>query len=207
MNSQDRIQIGELWITVAAMYGKEILRPALKLMLDAIGDLPVEPVIKAFEGWVKTSKAKTYPLPADIRDLVTPSVDDRNIALDLAKRISGAISRRGWTWPSNFHYEGFASFEEAVIAELGELAWVVICRRGGWQKIHDEYFEVDTGIFTAQLRDHIESVIKMAKAGILDTPPALPQPQNAELPRLEGLTPIGQIGEGLLLKLKKNDEG
>jgi hypothetical protein len=204
MNQSERIQVGELWLTLASMYGRDIPRPALKLMLDAIADLPAPAILKALEDWARSSKSKTHPLPAEIRDVVTPVIDDRSIATDLSKRISGAISRRGWTWPSTCQYDGHANFEEAVKAELGELAWEVIRRCGGWQRIHDDYFDVDAGVFTAQLRDHIESVSKMAKAGVLHIPPALPAAKSSDAPRIEGMTSVSQIGPQILVELQKS---
>jgi hypothetical protein len=58
---------------------------------------------------------------------------------------------------------------------------------------------VDVGVFTAQLRNHIESGSKMAKAGVLYLPPALPVSQTKKLSR--GLASAAQIVEEVLTRL------
>ena len=77
MTQQERIGIGELWLNLAAMYGKEIQRQALGFMLDSISDLDADRVAAAMREWAKSPKHRQHPLPGELRTLVQPTGDGR----------------------------------------------------------------------------------------------------------------------------------
>lgn len=191
MNQEQRTQIGELWLTIAAMYGKEIQRPALKLLLDSVNDLPFKKIIDCLTEWPKTCKVARYPYPADVREFIYPQLNSRELAVSIARNIDKAISKYGYTWSMGYMFEGeiwfngggyrHKSFKEAVIAELGEIAWHAICSRGSWEKLRNSANEMDEGTFIAQMREQIESTINLQKNGIDITKIELPNSQNKNL--------------------------
>lgn len=69
------------------------------------------------------------------------------------------------------------SFREAVIGELGAVAWHAICCRGGWLNLRNSSVEMDEGQFIAQLRDQIESSMALAAQGVDVTKIEMPKPK------------------------------
>lgn len=198
-----RVRIGKIWIAIGEMYGKQISQSSLSIMLRAIEDLDEQDVMNALNSWVKTSKIPRPPTPAEIRNLINPVLDDKFLANDLAQRILGCVSKFGYTWDSGF-FNGFdnagkplfyfkstngvfSTFKEAVISEIGEIAWHVVCVRGGWQNlVESANLNLDT-IFFAQLRDQIESSTRLARDGVDVT--AIEYPKK----KIQGLTKFGMI--------------
>lgn len=165
MSHNERVKIGELWLALAMMYGKELGGASLSLMLDAISDLPPDAVIRELQQWPKLSKSRTYPLPVEIREKLQPVSNPKSDALGIAKRIETAIKTRGYTWIDTYRYDGYASFDDAVLTELGIAAVKLIEERGGWLMLHDEYFESgNPTAFTAQLRDQLEPIVEREEA-------------------------------------------
>lgn len=182
MNREERVRVGETWLGLAQMYGREIPRAALTLMLNAVDDLDADAILVAFETWAKTSKQNRHPLPADLREIVSPVVDDDTLARDAASRIVQAISKFGWC------------NSQAAKEFIGELGWHVVGRNGGWSYICENFgLGLDPGVFQAQARELAKSQSMLAKAGKLDTPPALPEPASSVVSILPGLRDLNKI--------------
>ncbi len=190
MTPTDRQEIAAYWLVLAQMHGKEIATPVMTMMLDAVSDLPPPKVLAALRDWLKTSKHPRHPYPAEIRELVSPPVDSKFFANDVARKIDKALGAHGYTWENgawfgqskawetkvNGRTEYVLSFKDAVIAELGEIAWHAICARGGWQNLISSQKEMDEGQFIAQLRDQIQASYALQKQGVDVTQIQLPPP-------------------------------
>jgi hypothetical protein len=198
--SEDLQKIKALIAITSAYYAQPIQNEVVQMYAEDLVDLGFERVKAALLELRRDPNITRFPLPAKIRAKLNPSVDDKQVALDLAKRITAAVVRHGYTWTWKGGFAPHETFEAAVKAELGELAWEMIRRRGGWQKFHDEFFESNEGIFTAQLRDHIEAVMRMAKAGELHALPSLPQQVGTATDT--GPKQIGQVIHGITAHAK-----
>jgi hypothetical protein len=172
---QKRLEIATLFATMNAIYGVTMNNDAVMYQADLLVDLDLEALRKAFTSYTKTNKTNRPPTVAHIREIVNPFVDDRHVAIELARKIDRAVSRYGWTWEHGYqsHFETkwdgggsvHNSFKEAVICELGELGWHVICSRGGWQNTRNSSNEMEEGMFIAQMRDQIQASMSLQKAG------------------------------------------
>lgn len=202
MNQQQRTQIGEIWLGLAAIYGKEIQRPALKILLDSVSDLDPVKVIHFLNEWPKVNKTGRHPYPSEVRSAINVEPESKDVANELARKIDKAISRYGYTWEQGYYHstgnywEGggahHISFKDAVIAELGEIGWHVICARGGWQRLRESANEMQEGQFIAQLRDQVQASYNLKKSGIDISQIALPSSsqgveQNNVLKLITGL--------------------
>ena len=163
-----------------------------------------------------------FPSIREIREKIIPEVSNKSVADDVANRIIAAFRKHGSNWGAGYfassgHYfeartsEGvktFNNFQEAFMAEVGEVGWQTIQRMGGYSNVCNEWgMSENPSAFRAQLRDMVQSIIEQAKAGKLHTPPALPEPQNKNL--LENKVPqsIGHILQNTLKALPKMPEG
>ncbi len=101
--------------------------------------------------------ARGFPMPGELIALIEgPQITPKQIASEAAGAILGAIARRGYTWTDTFRYDGFTTFEEAVRAELGEMAIGVLNICGGWQRFCQQFDEGVNSNVRAQLRDLLE---------------------------------------------------
>ena len=165
-----RARIGETWLAIAEMNGRVISQNALRLMLDAVSDLKSDAVLNALNVWVKTTKQNRHPTPAEIRELVSPQVNDDALAREAAIRIQQAIAKYG--------YMGGEDAE----AFIGEIGWQVVRRFGGWRYICENHgIELNPLTFHAQARDIAKTQIEMARAGIMNQAPQLDHAQNIQL--------------------------
>ncbi len=210
MTKEERIRIGEFWLGLASMYGREITKPALTIMLNAVEDLPYAKVLSALEDWSREPNHKSHPLPGDIRAKINPTVEDRDVAVELARKIDRCALKFGSYWEQGyFSGEGTYwndilggthwSFEAAVKASIGEIGWSVVVARGGWANIVRSADEMDEGQFIAQLRDQVQSTLAMSRAGVDLARLGLPTPENPKL----GLPDQHKVLVGLLEKAIK----
>lgn len=152
MTQQDRIEIGEMWLGLAAMYGKEIQRAALSMMLDAVSDLPADRVKIALREWARVSKNRSHPLPADLIAQVFPTVDDDSMAREIASRIVGAVSKFGWPNPTE------------AKQYIGDVGWGIVERYGGWLFVCQNLgVTLELGTFQAQARDLVKAQLMIGR--------------------------------------------
>lgn len=180
----------------AAYFQQQILDPVVVMYAQDLADLEFTDVMRALQEIRREKNRRHMPLPADIREKVNPTVSARSIADDVANRIIGSFRKHGNSWPTGYftshtpegrYFEAvtsaglktFATFEEAAIAEIGEVGWVVLKRMGGYSAACREWENVEAvTTLRAQIRDLANSVLEQAKAGTLYQPPALPEPQE-----------------------------
>lgn len=186
MNASERKQVGRVIALTASYYGKDLSSDVVGMMLDDLSAFNAHDVVEAYKTYRLDPKNTYFPLPAKIIGILKPSVDDRSIAMNLAKRIEKAIRHHGNSWPMGVlrktenglerYFEGggyaWPSFEKAVLSELGEVGFEVV-RSYGWAALEENYFNSERGVFFAQLRDLTESILKHDKAGVMDELPKL----------------------------------
>lgn len=165
MIEQERIRVGEQWMALALMYeGKTIPSAALRLMLDAVDDLPFEKVMKALSDWTKDKKSTRHPLPGQLRSMVNPEADPRALAIGTALKIRGAVREFGWCNPDD------------AKKSIGEIGWRYVEQFGGWQHICENLgTTINENSFMAQARDAIESNINLNRIGFDSEKPLLEQ--------------------------------
>lgn len=149
MTEHERKQVAEMWITVSALYQRDIPRQTLGLILDAVNDLPAGQVLEHLKLWVNNPRNRNYPLPGEIRALVLNQIDPKDVAREVATSIVHAISK--------FGYNNSSSAEHS----LGPKAWRIVERFGGWNYLCENLGDqIDVTTFIAQARDLAESETK-----------------------------------------------
>jgi hypothetical protein len=89
--------------------------------------------------------------------------------------------------------EWFNSFDEAVVSEIGEVGLRVI-RSRGWSALACSSNEMDEGQYIAQLRDQIESSMRLGNTGV--------SVENIKIPSREKSEGLQQAIVPLLRKIK-----
>lgn len=189
MNQENRKKIAYELEAMGVYYSKQLNPQALSMMVSDLEDLPIELVLMAIKKYRQNPKNRTFPLPAQIREVITPQTDDRSLSIELSRKVLKALNNHGWAWQHGFYENGkpyfeddkgnrFDSFREAVISELGNLGWEIIETRGGWQNLALMANEQEEGIYAAQLRDQIEATLKNKKAGVDISKIPIPSPDT-----------------------------
>jgi hypothetical protein len=173
MNSQERVKVGEFWIGLAQMYGKDIPQIALKIMLDAVSDISGNEIMIALEEWSKNSKQNRHPLPGELREILRKELSIDAKANESANKIRQAITKFGWPEP------------DKAKEFMGDLAWAIVIRFGGWQYICQNHgVDLNPLTFHAQARDSAKSILEQGNLGVLDKPIGIDSPRSQDLQKL-----------------------
>jgi hypothetical protein len=188
MNPEARKKIAYELEAMSVYYSKQLNPQALSMMVSDLEDLPAELVLMAIKKYRQNPKNRTFPLPAQIREIIHPSADDRAVSIELSRKILKALGTHGWSWQHGYYENGkpyfeddkgnrFETFQQAVVSELGLIGWEIVESRGGWQNLATMANEQEEGIYQAQLRDQIEAAIKNKKSGVDVSKLSLPSPE------------------------------
>lgn len=172
MTTLEMVEIKKIIILTAVYYGRELTPEVVAMMAEDLTDLPYSQVREAYATYRRNPKNRAMPLPAQIRDQIAPQIDDDTEARDAAGRIIQAISKYG------YNNAGSAR------TFMGELAWSVVNRQGGWTSLCESFMVANTGIWQAQFRDLAKAQLSLARAGRLDTPPELPGSRTMQIAEL-----------------------
>jgi hypothetical protein len=157
------VNLREVIVLTAMYYEKSLSEPLLEMYLGDLSDLPENKVCEAYALYRRNPKNRTFPLPAQIREILQPQVSDDTLAREATARIVESITRFGYMRGS-----------EAKMY-IGELGWNVVQRFGGWQYICENHgLSLNPGTFLAQARDIAKSHIEMSRAGSFGEAPSLP---------------------------------
>jgi hypothetical protein len=170
MNSQE---IQELKLTIlgtAAYYGQTIPDHVLAMFVEDLVDLSLAEVAAAIKEIRRDPKTIRFPLPAIIRDRISPAITPENDALEAVSRIIAAVSRVG-----PYRVSDAREF-------VGELGWAVVQREGSWENVCKILTDENIGVLRAQWKQIALSQISRAKAGVTSAP-RLPS-SGGELKRL-----------------------
>lgn len=190
MNKNQVLEIAAKLSEINSIFGVTQSPSAVLYQASLLEDLNFEQTVKALDSFMKTTKVARPPLPSQIISIVQPEADKRELAVIVARSIDRAIAKYGynWSWGERVNGETYFlgsgkyhwTFKEAVIAELGEIAWHVICSRGGWEQIRNSANEMAEGQFIAQLREHVEAAYSLQSQGIDITAIDMPKKESIE---------------------------
>lgn len=162
-------RLKETIILTASYYGRTISEPVLNMYAEDLEDLPEDRVVAAYKTYRRDPKNKSFPLPAQIRDIVQPETTPEVEARDIASAIQGAIVKYGY--PN----EGLAR------EYIGPQGWDVVQRWGGWSHLCANMgVSIDPGQFYAQVRDFATDAARFPSIR-REFPTALPEPQKMHL--------------------------
>lgn len=178
MIQSERAKIGETWLALASMYGKDVSRSALSMMLDTVDELPFESVLSVMRNWPKIPKNKSYPLPGDIFGIIKPEIDPDSEAIELTGRVLEAVRTGG--------LERSAEAEQ----KCGPVAWAVV-KQYGWPYLIEHLGTPTLSLttFQAQFRNAVKAhilVSKNATSGYVERTQI--ESKNQEPKRLENIT-------------------
>jgi hypothetical protein len=146
-------------VHTAIYYGRNIDEQVLEMMADDLSDLDPAKCIASYQTWRRNPKNKTFPLPAQIRELVNPQayITPEAKAREIAARIVGAIPKYGWN-----------NSREAQLY-IGPEGWECVRRSGGWTHLCENVgVRIQATTLQAQLRDQLEGVFTYGRAAIAD---------------------------------------
>jgi hypothetical protein len=195
MNQQERIMVGEKWLAVAQMFSRELNQVALKMLLDSVSDLDCNKVCESLDKWVRTSKLGRHPYPAEIREMVNPTLDSDSKGKLAASRVVEAVSRFGY------------SNQDDARKFIGELGWDAVRRFGGWQYVCENLgATIQLSTFQAQVRDICTSTDKAALIGMSNSPIQISYSENRI--GIESKNPLQKLDLMTMVNsLKKSSEG
>lgn len=158
------------------------------LVLEPFGD---DAASAALLAWVRQNQRSSFPTPGELLAILQPEASPKSQASELAARVLAAIARRGWTWSQSFHYDGHATFHDALTNELGGPVATFVERLGGWGEVCRQFGGTDSpAALRAQLRDSLENiVVQHASEKLLGT-----KKQHAiEAPRGGEMVPVSVL--------------
>ena len=173
-------------------YGREPKEEVVVFYADVFKEYPFESVMSALKKIAQDSRIRSMPVPGDLMQYLNPTTTDRDEGVVLCNKFLSLVQRRGRDWQDLPVYingeptypgakgESFLEFKDAFESEVGTLGWQVMRMMGGWLSVCEQFNQSDHSIVKAQVRDLTETCMRMAKAGKLETPPALPEPHKKE---------------------------
>jgi len=196
-----RVKLGILHLATAS--GKVLDRNTVDFFAKVISmKLTLEEFESAAIKW--SLERKNFPAPSELIHLIHPPIEEKDEAQIVVNKIIEAIQTEGWTWPTwkpASRYIG-GSWREDAKAKLGELGLHVVEQWGGWSIIHDSYFQAgEETVWRAQLRQFVETQVRLAKAGKMDYLPEIPKPLRVSdgqkrLPeRIDAARLVASMGE------------
>lgn len=123
MTEDEKKKVKAGYVALSAYYQRPLEDYVLRMYAEDLEDMPFGVVIDAMIQWRKNPKNRTLPLPAELRNQVTPALTDEQLAIESVARIVQAMSKHGSYNP------------DAAREFMGDLAWEVVKREGGWVKI------------------------------------------------------------------------
>lgn len=147
MNEQD---LKRFWINVSLYYQKKLPDEIIKMYVYDCKNIALYDLKKAFEAHRQSKKANFMPLPAVLKNFISPPIDETAEANAIVEKIMECISGFGWTNP------------EGAEKQMGEMAWSVVNGFGGWRNL---CYETISSATRAQLRDLAKSKIVRMQQG------------------------------------------
>lgn len=143
-------------LNTAEFYGRQLSENVLGMYAEDLADLDPAAVCAGYAQYRRNPANRTFPLPAQIRELVCPEefVAPEVKAREVAARIVGAISQYGWN-----------NAREAQVY-IGPVGWGAVLRQGGWSHLCEQTSKFNELTLQAQLRDQLMGVFKHGSGAI-----------------------------------------
>lgn len=188
MTQQERKIIATKISQCALFYGKYDLGvEAVSMMIDVIINFYKKncgEVLEAFDAYMRDSKNRFFPSPAQLREYLEPEVDNKKTAIEVVNQIQVLINKYGRSWIEGYfdsfenenrervikyfygkNREKFKNFKDALFSEIGEVGVRMVAKLGGWELVCDSFDTKDRGQFVAQLREAVESSLYFSTIG------------------------------------------
>lgn len=140
MNSEERKSVQRMYVVLSEVYNRSLSEAAISFLADSLMDLDGQKVITAMKSCISNPETKGFPMPGQIRAMVSPQVSNEQLAVEASNKIVEAMSKFGYTQP------------EKARAFMGEIAWEVVQREGGWQSLCERTTNDELPILKAQWR-------------------------------------------------------
>lgn len=148
-------KLKEAILLTAEYYGRQLRLEIISMYANDFEGYEIESVIAAYAQYRKNPKNMTFPLPAQIKQILTPELSHDAQANEIASQIRNAIGKFGW-----------CNANEAR-AHIGEIGWEVVNRAGGWSYICENLgLDLNQLTFHAQARDLAKSILETKKISI-----------------------------------------
>ncbi len=175
---EKRKQMAKILVGLSQLYGRNLNMDTITFFVNVI-----EPVL-TFEEFQSAAmkwqeKNRVFPMPVDLIQIIRPPVEEKDEAQIVVNKIIEAIQSQGYTWTQWTQKDRYVggSWESDAKARLGDLGLHVVKAWGGWGTIHDSFFNAgEETVWRAQLRDFVQTQVRLAKAGRLDYLPEIPKP-------------------------------
>jgi hypothetical protein len=166
-------------LAMASYYGRTLDEGLLEMYHEDLADLDPLKCMAAYAQYRRNPENKTFPLPAQIRELVCPDefVAPEVKARETAARIIGAISKFGWS-----------NAKEAQVY-IGPEGWQAVQRQGGWSHLCEQTSKYNELTLQAQLRDQLVGTFKHGSRAIEQSIGALTHRNN----RTGELEPVADV--------------
>ncbi len=173
-------------LLILAEQTKESLSPErVEYIATELSALPGNQLHTALRKLIR--EARRFPTIAEIEEAMgIKGISDASRAAEAAARIEGAIVKFG----SAGGHEKFKRQQEY----MGELAWLVVERSGGYQHLCDTVDNDNLSTMKAQWRGVATALCDSSRAGSLDLAPVLPEGPVSNL--------IAKLADGADMRLK-----
>ncbi len=178
-------------VQTAIYYGRDLKPEVLGMMAGDLEDLDAQECIDAYQRYRKNPANRTFPLPAQIRELVNPGefIGPEVKAREIGARFIGAITNFGWNNSRGARYY------------IGEEGWEAVERQGGWMHLCQNVgVGIQSTTLQAQLRDQIEGTLRYGSSVIDQSIRALPEGGSRGA---RGLQPVGDLLQILARKISQ----
>lgn len=176
--------VKEVIILTAEYYGRQLSAGVLGMYAEDLSDLDPEACVQAYTQWRRDPKNKTFPLPAQIREIVNPGefIAVESQAREIAGRICGAIPKFGY------------NNSRAAMEFIGPEGWAVVQNQGGWDYLCREMgLTLNPTSFQAQVRDQLEGSLRYGRAAVEKAIGVLPERRSGS-----ELQSIGELAKKLI---------
>lgn len=141
MTELEKLQVQKAIALTAAYYSRTLSQQVLDMYAEDLSDLDASKVISAYGAYRRNSQHKTFPIPAQIREIIEPASPTAQASgREVVAMIQKAIRDYGYM------------SGEAARAEIGESAWSIVDAFGGWHHLCTSS-NFDWSHFSAQARE------------------------------------------------------
>ena len=136
-----------LWANIADYYRISLTKNTIRMYAEDTSHIDSADIYKVFKAY-RNSKNSTYmPRPHQLIELLNPTPETGDLAIEASAAIWNAISRWGYSNP------------DLAKEQMGELAWQVVERDGGWQRVCADSSENNKIALKAQWRELAKALL------------------------------------------------
>jgi hypothetical protein len=158
-----RVNFVEMLVLLAQSCEFDLSEPLIALYDQALEKNGYDKICLALKYILINRRTRdSFPSIREIQEIITPSMEAKDLATEAAARIIAAVSKFG-----RFNVKEAEAY-------IGEIGWQAIKLWGSWTGLCDQLTISNGSILMAQFRELASTVIKKAQLGLGDQPPALP---------------------------------